>query len=173
MSFLTACNSAKKGDQVDSKDGLSKSVTYKFSHRTKEDTLKVELIGEKCDDMLFLFTIKSHEGNEIYRQEIKANTLLKNYVATAKMKSENEKIQFLKEEVEFFFNERHFLEPAVTENEQPDKNVPDLAFYQELKTSELNGFDYRLGKDNKIYIAWSEKEQQVKVYYQCCQSNKI
>ena len=84
------------------------------------------------------------------------------------MKKESDKIKFLKEEISYFFDDRHFLEPAVTENEQSDKNVPDKNFYNELKQTGLNGFDYRLGKDEKIYIAWSVKDQKVKIYYKCC-----
>ena len=74
-------------------------------------------------------------------------------------------MKFLKNEVQYFFEEEHFLEPAVMPNEQPDKNVPDKIFYEELKHTQLNGFNYRLAKEAKIYIAWSEKEQKVKVYY--------
>ena len=118
--------------------------------------------------MLMHFTITSYQGKEIYKQEIKASELLKNYIATAELKKEADKLKFLKEEIAYFFDERHFLEPAVTENESPDKNVPDLSFYQELKKSNLNGFEYRLAKDHNVYIAWSVKEQKVKIYYKCC-----
>lgn len=68
----------------------------------------------------------------------------------------------------FFFDEEHFLEPAVTEDQQPDNNSPDQPFYDELKITHLNGFYYSLGKDKSIYLAWSAKEKKVKIYYQCC-----
>lgn len=165
--LLYACNSSTETNS-NSTEGLEKTTTFAFSDTIKLDTFKVALVGKDTKDMQLLFTIKSFEGKEIYKQEIKTSELLKNYLATAEMKKESEKIKFLKEEIAYFFEEHHFLEPAVTSDEQPDKNVPDKAFYEELKQSSLNGFDYRLGKDHNVYIAWSPKEQKVKVYYKCC-----
>lgn len=167
IGLFYACN-LSNSDNTASAEDLEKTSTFAFSDTSKLDTFKVAIIGENTKDMQLLFTIKSSEGKEIYRQEIKATELLKNYIATADMKKESDKIKFLKEEIAYFFEEHHFLEPAVTADEQPDKNVPDITFYNELKQSGLNGFDYRLGKDNNVYIAWSPKEQKVKVYYKCC-----
>jgi len=167
IGLLYACNSPNS-NKVENSEELQKTAIFAFSDKVKLDTFKVVLIGNNSKDMQLLFTVKSFEGKEIYRDEIKTNELLKNYLATAEMKKENDKIKFLKEEIAFFFEDHHFLEPAVMPDEQPDKNVPDKSFYNELKQSGLNGFDYRLGKDNNIYIAWSAKEQKVKVYYKCC-----
>lgn len=166
--FFLACTPSSQHKSETSSNGLEKTITYHFSDSINVDTFKVALLGNKSEDMVLLFTIHSYKGQEIYHHEIKAADLLKSYLATAELKEEKDKIKFLKEEIDFFFEERHFLEPAVTENEHPDKNVPDVAFYNELKKCGLNGFDYRLAKDSKIYIAWSEKEQRVKIYYQCC-----
>ena len=167
IGLIYACNS-KTEKSLGNAEDLQKTTTFAFSDTVKLDTFQVALIGENTKNMQLLFTIKSFEGKEIYKQEIKASELLKNYIATADMKKESDKIKFLKEEIAYFFEEHHFLEPAVTADEQPDKNVPDKAFYEELKKSGLNGFDYRLGKDHNVYIAWSAKEQKVKVYYKCC-----
>lgn len=167
VGFLYACNSSTT-EKSGSAEDLQKTTTFAFSDTIKLDTFKVALVGNNSKDMQLLFTIKSFEGKEIYKQEIKTTELLKNYIATADMKKESEKMKFLKEEIAYFFEEHHFLEPAVTADEQPDKNVPDRAFYEELKKSGLNGFDYRLGKDHNVYIAWSAQEQKVKVYYKCC-----
>ncbi|MNK03321.1 hypothetical protein D3C87_211660 [compost metagenome] len=165
IGLFYACNpTTDNGSTAD----LDKTITFAFSDTVKLDTFKVALIGENTKNMQLLFTIKSADGKEIYRQEIKTDELLKNYIATAEMKKESDKMKFLKEEIAYFFDEKHFLEPAVTADEQPDKNVPDKAFYNELKQTGLNGFDYRLGKDSNVYIAWSTKEQKVKVYYKCC-----
>lgn len=163
--LFTACNSAdKKETAIDTK----KIALQAFTDTIKLDTFKIELKGKKANEMVLLFTITSHLGKQIYSKEIKGDDLLKGYLASADLKKEQEKIKFLNDEINYFFEEQNFLMPAVTEQEQPDKNVPDVAFYNELKRSQLNGFDYRLGKDIKVYIAWSEKEQKVKVYYQCC-----
>ncbi len=164
--FFYACNSGERGTAEF--DGLSRTTTYAFSDTVKLDTFKVAIVGSKTDNMQLLFTIISFEGIEIYKQEIKTAELLKNYLASAELTKEKDKLKFLKEELTYFFGERHFLEPAVTENEQADKNVPDHAFYEELKRTGYNGFDYRLGKDHIVYIAWSAKEQKVKAYYKCC-----
>jgi len=168
LALLYACNTSGSDKESDTATDLEKTTTFAFSDTSKLDTFKVALIGSESKDMTLLFTIKSFAGKEIYRQEIKANELLKNYLATAEMKKESDKIKFLQEEIAYFFDEKHFLEPAVTAEEQADKNVPDKVFYEELKKSGLNGFDYRLSKDSNVYIAWSAKEQKVKAYYKCC-----
>jgi len=166
--MLSACNSSVSEKQSDLSEGLKNTHTFAFSDKVKLDTFTVTIVGSHTKDMQLLFTIKSFEGKEIYKQEIKTSELLKNYLATAEMTKESDKIKFLKEEISYFFEDHHFLEPAVTADEQPDKNVPDKTFYNELKQNGLNGFDYRLGKDQNVYIAWSEKEKKVKVYYKCC-----
>ena len=165
ISFFVACNN---GDKKETSLDTSKMALQAFSDSVKLDTFKIELKGKKANEMLLLFTITAHNGKQIYIKEIKADELLNGYLASAELKKEEEKIKFLNDEINYFFEEQHFLIPAVSQEEQADKNVPDTAFYNELKQNELNGFDYRLGKDTKVYIAWSVKEQKVKIYYQCC-----
>jgi len=161
---LFACNSEPKKVVPTAE----KTVVQYFSDTSKQDTFKVALRGTESEHMSFLFTITNYKGVQIYKEEIKATTLLKSYLASEDLKKENDKIKFLNEEANFFFEEEHFLIPAITPDEKPDHNTPDLAFYNELKQSNLNGFNYSLGKDKQIYIAWSSKEQKVKIYYKCC-----
>lgn len=165
--FISACTPNNKAEETVLSD-LKKQTTFPFSDSVKKDTFSVEIIGNNTKNMQLLFTIKAFNGKEIYREKIETAALLKNYIAAAELKKESEKLKFLKEEIAYFFEEQHFLEPAVTASEQPDKNAPDPSFYTELKETGLNGFDYRLGKDTNVYIAWSVKEQKVKVYYKCC-----
>lgn len=162
---LTAC---QLKDEKKVAVNVEKIALQAFTDTLQLDTFKIVLSGTESKNMSLLFTIISHEGIQIYKKEIKAEELLKSYLASADLKKEDEKIKFLNDEVNFFFEEEHFLIPAITEQEKPDNNTPDKAFYEELKASKLNGFDYRLGKDTKVYIAWSAKEQKVKVYYKCC-----
>lgn len=168
IALLYSCVSNNNKEPQPTEQDLHKTATFAFSDSVKLDTFKVAIVGKNTKEMQLLFTIKSFNGNEIYRQEIKTAELLKNYLASADLKKESDKLKFLKEEINYFFEEQHFLEPAVTENEQADKNVPDKTFYNELKLTGLNGFDYRLGKDTNVYIAWSAKDKKVKVYYKCC-----
>jgi len=161
---LFACNSESKKVIPTAE----KTVVQYFSDTLKQDTFKVALKGKDSKDMSLLFTIINYKGVQIYKEEIKATILLKSYLASEDLKKENDKIKFLNDEANFFFEEEHFLIPAITPDEKPDHNIPDLAFYEELKQSNLNGFNYSLGKDKQIYIAWSAKEQKVKIYYKCC-----
>lgn len=164
LNIITSC---KTNDDKENKS-ISNAKVFAFSDSVKMDTLKIETIGNNTDTMLLVFTIKSFENQTIFKQQIKAGDLLKSYLASAELKKEKEKQQFIKDEVAQFFIDEHLMEPAVAENEQPDKYTPDLSFYNELKKNGLNGFSYRLGKDKKYYIAWSAKEKKVKIYYQCC-----
>lgn len=163
ISIFTACQSNNKVEAV-----TEKTKRYTFSDSIKADTFKINLIGNKSDDMNVVFTIINFDGVQIYKEEVKATQLLKSYLASEDLKQESDKIRFLNEQLTVFFDEEHFLEPAVTIDQEPDSNTPDKTFYDELKETRLNGFYYSLGKDKSIYIAWSAKEKKVKVYYQCC-----
>jgi hypothetical protein len=161
---LLSCNSESK-KVIPSAERM---VLQPFTDTVQKDTFKVALKGNESKDMSLVFTITNYKGNQIYKEEIKATTLLKNYLASEDLKKENDKIKFLNDEVNLFFEEEHFLIPAVTSEENPDENAPDKAFYEELKQTRSNGFNYSLGKDKQIYIAWSKKDQKVKIYYSCC-----
>ena len=166
--LLYSCGTAdEKGREQISSDETFAMVVKPFSDSLKTDTFRLRLLGEKPKDMQLSFTITSFEGRKIYDIKIDAQELFKNYDVENLNKQKNQ-IQFLKDEVGRFLDDENFMEPAVTEQENPDANVPDKKFYEELKKTQLNGFSYRLGKDKKRYIAWSDKENKVKLYYSCC-----
>lgn len=142
-----------------------KNFKIAFSDLKLQDTFRTSLSGAKADNSVITFEIIAHNGKKIYQVQIPASEILK---ANPKLKSETDKLNFLKNEVNFFFEEDHFLEPAVMPDEKADKNVPDKNFHNELKESKLTGFNYRTGEESTVYIAWSQKEQKVKVYYKCC-----
>ncbi|MES2446662.1 MAG: hypothetical protein V4546_05735 [Bacteroidota bacterium] len=168
LSFLfllcfAACKNDKKVEAI-----TEMSKTFAFSDTLKLDTFKVALTGQKSADMMLNFTIKNFNGKKIYQKSLTATELLKSYLDSEDLKKENDKIAFINKQINAFFTEEHFLEPAVTEQQELDTNTPDEAFYNELKQTQFNGFYYSLGKDKSIYIAWSTKEQRVKTYYKCC-----
>jgi hypothetical protein len=164
--LLAACttNSSPETNEVTQ----VKTITKSFSDSARVDTFQITLTGEKAKNMLLTFSIKNWEGKEIYQQILQASALLDNYKETLDLGKEKLQRDFLLQELNFFLDDENFLEPAVTEQESPDQYTPDKVFYNELKGTNLNGFKYRISKETKIYIAWSEKEQQVKIYYQCC-----
>ena len=166
MLLFAACNSDNQGKQIGNR---TKTAIRPFSDTTKSDTFHIVLNGNKPKDMELVFTIHKAGGGVIYTQTLKATALLDNYKETLDLDKEKQQIQFMQEELNLFFEDENFIEPAVTETEEADENTPDKSFFAELKKSSLNGFKYRLGKESKVYIAWSEKEKKVKIYYQCCQ----
>ena len=141
---------------------IEKTTTTPFTDTVKLDTFKVSLKETTSKGNAIIFKIISPQGKEIYQTNIQTDAFLK---ANDNLKSERDKMKFLSNEIQFFFEEEHFLWPAVMPDEQADKNVPDKAFHNELKQTKLNGFNYRLGTEAKVYIAWSVKENKVKVYY--------
>ncbi|MBB6502099.1 hypothetical protein [Pedobacter cryoconitis] len=165
--FLAACNSAESGKTKDV-TANSKIALRSFRDTTKLDTFKIELKGDHPKNMELVFTITPQDGHQIYTKTLKAKELLDNYKESVDLGKTKEQIQFIKEELNLFFDEENFIEPAVTENEKPDNNTPDKVFFEELKKTGLNGFKYRLGKESKVYIAWSEADKKVKNYYECC-----
>lgn len=166
---LSACQpkDEEKAGSVEFKN-VNQSVTQSFSDLKTPDIFKIELTGRKPEDMVLTFSIKKADGKEIYNTRIKGTDLLGSTDPNMDLSKEKDQIIFLKTIADDFFAEDNFLEPAVMPEDKADSYVPDKALYEELKKSGLNGFKYRLGKENNIYIAWSEKEQKVKIYYNCC-----
>ncbi|MFC1225810.1 hypothetical protein ACFE6N_18550 [Pedobacter sp. BG31] len=166
---FSACQSkqGKESGAVEFKN-INQSVAKSFSDLKTLDTFKIELTGRKPEEMVLNFTIKNADGKEIYNTKIKGTELLGSTDPNIDLSKEKDQIVFLKTIADDFFSDENFLEPAVMPEDKADKYTPDKALYEELKKSGLNGFKYRLGKENNIYIAWSEKEQKVKVYYNCC-----
>lgn len=166
---LASCSSDTKSTRQEvTINEQVKQITKPFSDLEKLDTFRVVLVGDKPKNMVLKLSITSHEGKQIYAQNFEAKTLIDHYKQTVDLKKKDKQVAFIKQEFEMFFEDENFLEPAVTESEEPDQFVPDKAFYAELKQSGLNGFMYRLGQENKVYIAWSSREQKVKIYYKCC-----
>jgi len=166
---LAACNpkSKKESNAIEFKN-VNQSLAKSFSDLKRLDTFKIELTGRKPEEMILNFTIKNADGKEIYNTKIKGTELLGSTDPNVDLSKEKDQIIFLKTIADDFFSEDNFLEPAVMPDDKADNYTPDKALYEELKKSGLNGFKYRLGKENNIYIAWSEKEQKVKIYYNCC-----
>lgn len=167
VAFLFACSGDRKhsSSQHEEKEQV---LLKPFSDTLAADSFKVILKGVKPKDMVLHFTITSHTGEEIYSKDFKAADLIANYQSTLELNKEKAQLAFIEKEYDLFFEEENFLEPAVTESQQADQYTPDRIFHEELKRSNLNGFKYRLSNETKVYIAWSEKEKKVKVYYQCC-----
>jgi len=142
-----------------------KQIAFLFSDSTQADTFKVVLEGKDSKNAFLVFSIMQHNGQQIYQQKISGAELIK---GNTKLKNEAARMNYLRNEVAYFFDEEHLLEPAVMPDEAPDKNVPDKAFYNELKSTGLNGFSFHTGIETTVYIAWSVKTQTVKVFYKCC-----
>ncbi|MFD2585177.1 hypothetical protein ACFSR6_21955 [Pedobacter vanadiisoli] len=166
---LVACNSRdKKEPHAIEFKNVNQSITKSFSDLKTLDTFKIELTGRKPEEMVLTFTIKKADGKEIYNVKIKGTELLGSTDPNIDLRKEKDQIVFIKTIADDFFSDENFLEPAVMPEDKADNYVPDKPLYEELKKTGLNGFKYRLGKENNIYIAWSEKEQKVKIYYNCC-----
>lgn len=165
--LFSACNNADKntGNSIQPR---STTILHAFTDTARLDTFKLVLKGEKPKNMELVFTITPAGSKAVYTKIIKAKELLDNYKEGLDLGREKKQIKFIEEELVLFFAEENFLEPAVTETEEPDNNTPDKNFFAELKRTGLSGFQYRLGKESKVYIAWSATERKAKPYYECC-----
>lgn len=163
---LTSCSNSDNQDSIKI-DEIAAIAVKPFSDSLKTDTFRVKLMGTEPKEMYLSFTITSFEGKKIYDIRINAKELFKNY-DVKNLNKKKTQIKFLKDEVDRFLDDENFMEPAVTDQESPDANVPDKSFYEELKKSQLNGFIYRLGKEQKRYIGWSQRDKKVRPYYSCC-----
>lgn len=164
--FLSSCN--QQGSTKLHEPGFQDTTVNYFSDTLTQDTFKIKLQGEEPQNQVIKFTITNSKGLVLYKLDIQARDLFNNYKATVDLKKKKAKAEFINTELNRFFDDENFLEPAITENETADSNVPDKAYYEELKSSGLNGFIYRLGPEQKIYIGWSRITNKVKIYYSCC-----
>lgn len=165
--LISACNSDEQNGKIDPAS-RTKIALHSFSDTTKQDTFKLVLTGAKPKEMELIFTITPQNGSPIYTKILKAAELLDNYKESVDLGRTKKQVKFIAQELQLFFAEENFLDPAVTDNEEPDKNTPDKKFFAELKSSGVNGFQYRLGKESKLYIAWSNQQKKVLPYYDCC-----
>ncbi|WP_316818902.1 hypothetical protein [Pedobacter nyackensis] len=165
FAIIGACNPGGKELKGNLEDHL---VLKPFSDSVLIDTFKVSMVGQELKDMTIRFSITAHNGQQIYQKDFAARDLIADYKSSVDLKKERSQMDFILNEYKQFLDDENFLEPAVTENENADQYTPDKTFYEELKQSSLNGFKYRTGKENNVYIAWSEKEKKVKPYYDCC-----
>ncbi len=169
---LSSCQSDKKESNgltiSESKEVSEYTRTYPFSSLTAKDQFIVKLSGEKPEDMLLDFSIKNEQDEIIYTVQVKGTDLLGSTDPNVDLRLEKDQISFIKNIAKDFLNDDQFLEPAVMPDQEADDYSPDKNFYEELKKSGFNGFMYRLGKENKYYIAFSKAENKVKVYYNCC-----
>jgi hypothetical protein len=154
--------------KIESNKNIHSSVNQSFSDLNKLDTFKIDLEGTKPNEMVLLFKIINHEGKEIYNAKIKGTDVIADTDPNLDLTKEKTQIAFLKTITDEFFGDDDFLEPAVMPDDVADNNVPDKAFYEQLKKTGLNGFKYRIGKEKNFYIAWDDLNKKVKVYYSCC-----
>lgn len=170
LAFILLCASCNNTSEKETASTVVnvKTLVKPFTDSIKMDTFKITLQGDKPKHMLLKFTVTCFKGKEIYQTLLKASDLLANYKETVDLEKEKNQRKFILEELNQFLDEENFLEPAITPEEKPDEYSPDKAFYEELKKTGLNGFKYRIGKETKIYIGWSAKENKVKIYYKCC-----
>lgn len=169
---LSSCQSEKdknKGVTIsESKEVSEYTRTYPFSNLNSKDVFFVKLTGSKPNDMMLDFSIKNEENAVIYSIQVKGVDLLGSTDPNVDLRAEKDQISFIKNIAKDFLGDEQFLEPAVMPDQEADDYAPDKNFYEELKKTGFNGFMYRLGKENKYYIAYSELEKKVKVYYNCC-----
>jgi hypothetical protein len=167
--FLASCSTNDKPNtQSTIKYQSVEQVVKPFSDLKLLDTFRMVLTGDKPKNMQIKLSIISHTGKVIYTKDIAAKGLLDVYKETVDLSKEAKQISFIKQEAKLLFDEENFLEPAVLRSMKADKDVPDAAFFKELKQSGLPGFSYRLGLEDHVYVAWSKKENKVKIYYRCC-----
>ncbi len=158
-------DSSQTNKNTDPSAHFTKSVKKEFSKLGELDEFRVSVVGPKASETSLIFEIFSASGAKLYQAKIPGREILK---TNPNLKSEPEKFKYLKKEAEFFFDEEHFMIPAVMPEENADENVPDKSFHQELKNTKLPGFYYRDGEESTVYIAWSSKANQMKIYYRCC-----
>lgn len=168
---LISCQSSSDNKEVKQNEtagASSYSRTYPFTSLEAQDLFTVTLTGNKPADMLLSFSIATAQGDEVFAIQIKGTDLLGSTDPNVDLRAEADQIAFIRNIAKEFLDDDQFLEPAVMPDQQADNWAPDPAFYDSLKKSGLNGFTYRLGKEDNYYIAFDPVSKEAKTYYNCC-----
>lgn len=168
IAIISLSLSSCRPESVNNTPENSFTRIYPFTSLDSKDVFAVSLTGEKPAEMLLDFSITTAQGDTIYSIQVKGTDLLGSTDPNVDLREEIDQIAFIRNIAKEFLSDDQFLEPAVMPDQEVDSYSPDPEFYESLKKSGLNGFTYRLGKEDNYYIGYDQISKKVKTYYNCC-----
>ena len=180
LAALVACkdNSKLNGDQNTGEESSSSDKqieapilvnqhVHAFSDPAKQDTFRITLTGDSVQTATVTFEIHNSKGERIYPEQFAAIDLI-NYELPENADPaawDN----FILNRISTFFDEEHFVSPAIHSGMQLDSAYIDIEGWNDIKSNEASiGFYFLLGKEDGRWLAYSKSQQKVVLYFNCC-----
>jgi hypothetical protein len=146
---------------------FQRDTTLSFSAKGESDTFRMIVTGKSLKEGKGTFQIMNQKGQTIHSENFETNMLLDYAFDGNAEKSEAE--THIRYRLESFFTPDKFRIPAIATSTVFDKNYSDKEIWDDIQADQSAvGFTYLLGKEDKRYIAFSQKQNKVVMYYNCC-----
>lgn len=170
--IVAGCQNADKASAPEAvqetQPEVSSYALHAFSHPGKKDSFSIVLTA--IDSLLegnVVFTITSHDGRQIFREEFPARQLLDYSVNYDAPRAEIE--TFLRNRISTFFIEENFSNPAIDADEPFSHEYANREDWLAVKEDrDAIGFFYVLGPEDGRRIAYVSKWNKVVQYHNCC-----
>ena len=171
--FILSCNliNSKKEDKISNQNNttpkgflLSNIVVHAFSDPILKDTFKLFLKGDSIVSGRIIFQIISHNNKLIYNETFPASDLLgdNDLDSTSKQKEDD-----IAKSFNDFFIEKQFIVPATALDSNLDLENVDKRIWNDIKSDPTAiGFEYAVGYETVISIAYSKKKKKVVTYFE-------
>jgi hypothetical protein len=142
-------------------------TTLSFSTKGELDTFKIFVTGKSIREGKCTLQIITQQGEIIYDQSFEAIMLIDfGFSGNA---NEAEAENHINYRLETFLSPDKFRYPAIAPSATFEKDHSEKETWEEIHADQAAiGFYYLLGKEDKRYIAFSQKRKKVVLYYNCC-----
>jgi len=163
-------NSITSNKSVLSKDSIlvENKIKHVFSNMDSLDEFRIYIKGKSIIDGTVIFRITKDNGDILLNEEFPSYLLMGyDFEGNADSKSDREK--FMINRIKSFFNEKNFLNPAISPNQTFDEDYSDKEIWDEISADKTRiGFSYILGEEDGRQIAYSKKSNKAVLYFNCC-----
>lgn len=146
---------------------IQNSIEKSFSNPNFKDRFIISITGKTIVEGEMLFQIVDSKGEQLFVVKHPSNYLIGfgiDYESTIE-----EKENYIKKRVMEFFNDNNFFEPAISADEEYDKDYSNKKIWHDIKSDSTSvGFYYLVGIENGCRISFSKKEKKVMTYFCCC-----
>lgn len=173
--LIAACNSnknkpaaqLKKASSVDAVTDITKillSTTYlhPFSDPVKQDIFKLLMTGKSINEGKLLFEVISFKNKIIYSEKCHGYDLL----GDLELPTDAQKEDTIRARFNTFFKAGAFQKPALEQPDTSDTDYADLKTQKDISSDATAiGFNYSIGYETVLEIAYSKKKQATVVCY--------
>lgn len=152
---------------------FTREQLHSFSHPGRKDTFRLEVLGKDYLRARVRLRIISWAGKLIYDEQFDSNFLI-DYGILEETEDDTAitdsiRSAYIQKRLATFFDEKNFRQPAIAATASYDGYYASERLFKELKKNrDAIAFYYLLGKEDGRYIAWSQENQRVMLFYNCC-----